>query len=124
MKRLTADEFQDRLQAFNRANRIFGNLTDNNITKSFEAYQAILAEQEREIHMDVRRMQGMTGSDMDGYERPICPDCGEPMGFRPVPPNDEGVVTQLVHLPGTTTCKTVLDTDLTMEQWRMELKKL
>jgi hypothetical protein len=121
MKRLTAEEFQDRLRAFDRAHRIFGNLTDNNITKSFEAYQEILAEQEREIHMDARRMQGMTGSDMDNYERPECPICGSDMGFRLVPPNDENIVTQLVCMSDT--CDTVLDSELTLEGWKEVLTK-
>lgn len=121
MKKLTAEEFQDRLQAFDRATRIFGHLTDQNITKAFEAYQAILAEQEREVHMDVRRMQGMTGSDMDAYERPLCPDCGEPMGFRFIPPNDEGINSQLVCMNGE--CNTVLDSELTIDEWRNVLEK-
>ena len=121
MKRLTAEEFQDRLQAFNRATRIFGQLTDNNITLAFQAYQAILAEQDREIHMDVRKMQGMTGSDMDAYERPKCPDCDSDMGFRQVPPNDEGIMTQLVCMNGS--CDVVLDSELTMDQWREVLVK-
>ncbi len=121
MKRLTAEEFQDRLQAFNRATKIFGHLTDQNITKAFEAYQAILAEQEREIHMDIRRMQGMTGSEMDNYERPKCPDCGSDMGFRIIPPNDEGINTQLVCL--NVDCDTVLDSELTMFQWKEVLEK-
>lgn len=121
MKRLTAEEFQDRLQAFNRATRIFGHLTDNNITKAFEAYQAILAETEREIHMDVRRMQGMTGSDMDAYQRPTCDLCGEDMGFRQVPPNDENIRTQLICL--SPTCQNVLDSELTIDEWRNVLEK-
>lgn len=121
MKRLTAEEFQDRLKAFNRATRIFGHLTDNNITLAFQAYQAILAEQEREIHMDIRRMQGMTGSEMDYYERPKCPDCGSDMGFRVVPANEDGINTQLICMNGE--CDTVLDSELTMLQWKEVLKK-
>lgn len=122
MKRLTAEEFQDRLQALNRATRIFGHMTGQNITLAFEAYQAILAEQDREIHMDVRRMQGLTGSEMDAYDRPLCPDCGEAMGFRQVPPNDEGIKTQLICL--NPNCSTVLDSELTMDQWRTVLEKI
>jgi len=121
MIKLTAEEFQDRLQAFNRATKIFGNLTNNNITEAFEAYQAILAETDREIHMDSRKMQGMTGSDMDAYERPECPICGSDMGFRVVPPNDENIVTQLVCMSDT--CDTVLDSELTLEGWKEVLTK-
>jgi hypothetical protein len=119
MVKLTAEEFQDRLQAYQRATRIFGHFTDQNITIAFQAYQAILAEQERELEVASWRMQGMTGSEMDKYERVACPDCNADMFFRIVPPNIEGVVTQLVC----TNCDLVLDTDKSMADWKETLRR-
>ena len=119
MKLLTADEFQDRLQAFNRATRIFGELTGQNITKAFEAYQAILSETQREIHMDVRRMQGMTGSPFDELQRPACIDCGSECNLRQVPDNDEGIKSQVVC----TQCDLVLDSELSIQEWLNVLPK-
>lgn len=123
MKKFTLEEFRDRADAVNRAMRIFAHMTDNDMTKAFTAYQEILAEAQRDILIDAERTGSFTGSNMDNYERPVCPDCGEDMGFRVVPPNEEGIKTQLVHMPGST-CKTVLNFDLTMEQWQQELKRL
>ena len=116
MKTLTADEFQDRLKAVNRATRIFGELTGHNITRAFEAYQLILSEQEREIQISADLLRDKTGSEMDRYERPICDVCGNAMGFRVTPKNDEGINTQLVCMSGT--CNNVLDSELTIEQWK------
>jgi len=90
MKRLTKEEFEEKLKyatkkifeqdmrndAIHRANRIFGNITDNNVSDSFAIYQEILAEWEREIRLDTR-VNGYRGQLLLDHmvERPICPDC-------------------------------------------------
>ena len=119
MKELTLEEYRDRLEAVNRAMKIFGELTDNNITKSFQAYQLIFAEREREIFlttMNGRRSRTI----MDKYERPQCPDCGSDMRFRSLNENEENVNTQLVC--SNPQCDTVLNSDMTLEDWMKILK--
>jgi hypothetical protein len=121
MKKLTYEEFNDRLRAFNEAERIFvaTGLT-NNITDAFRAYQAILAEKERALHAAPSEHGFIPGSQMNKYERPQCPDCGSYMGFRIVPENDEGVKTQLVCQNAA--CGLVLDSELTMQEWQEKLR--
>ncbi len=97
MKQLTKEEFQDRLVALNRAKRIFNNLTDNNITKSFEAYQAILAETERPLTIPIGSTDSQVYANTNknvpyvtsDHLCPLCnkallkydPCCGNPNGY-------------------------------------------
>jgi hypothetical protein len=121
MKKLTREEFDDRVQAFIRAEKIFVNsgITDN-ITTAFRIYQAVLADRERDLHVAPSEHGFIPGSQMNRYERPRCPDCGAFMGFRVVPENAEGVKTQLVCMNGA--CGLVLDSDLTMPEWQEKLR--
>ena len=124
MNKLTEQEFQDRVQAVARARAIFNNLTGNNITNSFEAYQLILAEQERPLVIDTNidhPVGTMILSPMDGYQRPKCPDCNSDMRFRQLPQNDEGFKTQLVC--SNPKCPLVLNSEDTLEQWIEKLDK-
>lgn len=119
MKKLTKEEFRDRVNAVHRAKKIFSGLTEGNITIAFEAYQEILAEQERQINITAKQAVGMTSSPFNDLERPRCPECGEVMNLRPVPKNEEGVNSQLVC--ANPKCDTVLDSDLTLPQWMEKL---
>ena len=77
MKRLTYEEYNDRVKTIAAANKIFGELTDNNMTRSFEAYQLILADHERSIFLSTQqanRRQGLFDSEL--FDRPECPECG------------------------------------------------
>ena len=114
MKNLMLEEFEDRVNALQRARKIFNNLTGNNISKSFEAYQEILAEQKREVQVSAK--QG-NKTILDFYNRPECPDCGAEMQIRPLPKNEENVKTQLVC----TKCDTLLNSDMTLDEWLKEL---
>lgn len=118
MRELTYEQYQDRLKAINRAMAIFSELTNNDITKSFQLYQAIFAEREREIFLDTMALGNRPITVMDRYIRPQCPDCNGDMMFRQVPENAEGVKTQLVCQP----CGIVLDSELTLDEWQKELK--
>jgi hypothetical protein len=123
MRKLTYDEFHDRLQAINRAMRIFGELTDNNITKAFTAYQEVLSETQRPINIPAESIRGMTGSAFDGLKhRPKCPECGHDMNLRPVPSNLEGVKSQLVC--SDPVCTVVLDSEMSIAEWYDILKKM
>lgn len=104
-----------------RARRIFieSNLTENNITLAFEAYQSILAEKERELFL-ISSIQGdRNRTAMDDYERPQCPDCGSPMMFRVVSENEENVKTQLVCA----SCDLALNSENDLTWWMENLRK-
>ena len=93
MRKLTQDEFNDRMIAIAEAKRIFvdSGIT-NNITLAFEMYQDILADKERPLQLDSKE-QGADKApsfspptitlplDIE-LEKPQCPDCGDPMTLR------------------------------------------
>lgn len=118
MKKLTAEEFSDRMMALQRARHIFieTGLT-NNITVAFQVYQEVFAEREREIFISTFNAMKML-TPMDRYERPECPDCGAPMRFRQVPENPEGIRAQLVC----SACDTVLSSENDIQWWMENLK--
>ena len=120
MQYLTREEFNDRIQSLQRARKIFNNLTGNNITASFEAYQAILAEKDREIMLSSDTAGDRFQSFMDRFERPKC-ECGSDMLIRVVPENQDGVVTQLYC--SNRNCDIVLDTPYSVEEWIKMLKR-
>lgn len=82
MKKLTYEEFNDRVQAVDRARKIFieSGITKN-ITHAFKLYQEILAEQEREIFITSTN-GGKLPSVLDKYARPKCSQCDSDMGLR------------------------------------------
>ena len=121
MKKLTAEEFQERIEALARARKIFGPLTENNITRAFEAYQEILAEQERDIFLSTQTEGRRPRTMMDLYERPRCPDCGSNMLFRVLPENPEGIKTQLVC--ESRKCKTILNSENDIRWWMTILRR-
>jgi len=77
MQDISKTEFQDRIEAIQKARRIFNNLTDNNITRSFIAYQEVLAEEKRKIALNTRENGRVPSSPLidDNYIRPHCPEC-------------------------------------------------
>lgn len=115
MKRLTEEEFREyteREAAVHRARGIFikADITKN-ITVAFEMYQAILAEQEREIN--IVHPNDKVVSIFDTLPRPKCDLCNSDMTLRFLPPNSEGIVSQAVC----TNCDNILDFELTPDQW-------
>lgn len=123
MRKLTYDEFQDRLMAEQRAKHIFLHMTGGDVAKAFEAYQDILAETQRPVIVPAASMQGMTGSEFDGLRhRPKCPVCGMDMNLRSVPSNLEGIRSQLVCADPK--CDVVLDSKLTISEWYDLLKQM
>lgn len=120
MKKLTREEFQDRLEAINRARKIFieTGLTKN-ISHAFEVYQEMLAEAERKITLTKELADGRIGAMFDEYERPECPECGSWMYLRVV--NDTAVHSQLVC--SSPKCDVALNSPLSIDDWKKELKK-
>ena len=119
MKEMTREEFEDRAMALQRATEIFikSGLTDN-LTKAFEAYQAIFAERERQIFMSSQVYGTRPKTIMDNFERVKCPDCGADMMFRKTLENPMGILTQLVC----TKCDLVLNDKNDLDWWMKNLK--
>lgn len=119
MRTLTEKEFADRVQALQRAKKLFidTGLT-NNITNAFIAYQTIFAEREREIfiHAAIDR-DDPEYYISSRYERVKCPDCGTDMKFRLTP--DTEYPTQLVCK--NPDCDTLFSSKETMEWWMQNL---
>jgi len=118
MKKLNFDEFQNRINEVNKAYRIFNPLT-NNMTEAFRLYQEVLAEEKMEVFISSSVGGNRPMTPMDDYERPLCPDCDNPMRFRVLQPNDDGVNTQLVC----ENCDLVLDSEKTIQEWYQLLEK-
>ena len=116
MKELTQEQFEDRMGALVRAERIFPDVL--NITERFKLYQEVFAEREREIFITSQGQGKRNGTFLDRYERPKCPDCGADMKFRPLAPNDEGLKTQWVC----SGCDLVLSFQKSIDEWMQELK--
>jgi hypothetical protein len=118
----TYSEYRDREDAIRRARKIFvaTGLT-NNITHAFAAYQYIISESERPITVNASWYRGFAGNVMDTLERPLCPDCGEPLFFRNVRPNEEGIKCQLVC--SNSECDTVLNSEHSIDWWQATLPK-
>lgn len=89
MNKLSAEEFQDRVQAIARARKIFikSGLT-NNITEAFTLYQEVLAQEERQLSLRGDRNGTRVRTMMDGHVRPLCPYCGQDIVFKII--NSEG----------------------------------
>lgn len=101
MKRLTLLEFNDRMEAMLRARKLFQSLKDQkcphckkefkaplNVTKIFQAYQELVAEQDRVVFINTYAMPYMPErataiSGLDQNKRPKCPKCSKPMLFMP-----------------------------------------
>jgi hypothetical protein len=118
MKTMNYNEFLHRTLEVNKAYRIFSPLT-NNMTEAFRLYQEVLAEERMELFVSTEVMGNRPLTPMDDFERPLCPDCNSPMRFRMIPPNDEGVNTQLVC----ENCDLVLDSEKTIQEWYQLLEK-
>lgn len=85
MKKMNFTEYQDRLQAVNRAMKLFKHMTDGDIEKSFRAYQLLIADQDRKIFINSVVEGNKPQSwldDEEHFKRPNCPECGKPLFLR------------------------------------------
>lgn len=114
MKLLAMHEFHDRVQAVQRATRIFGHMTDQDITLAFQAYQEILAETQRPATLTTVDHGGRSPTIIDEIGRPQCPDCHADMMIRRVPENREGIKAQFVC--SNKNCDLVLDSPMSPEE--------
>lgn len=82
MKKISFEEFHDRVNAIVRARKIFIPHLTKNIGIAFEIYQEVLAEKEREIFLTTMSGGRAPMTFLDAYERPKCPKCGEDLYLR------------------------------------------
>lgn len=120
MKELTFPEFIDRTMAIQRAMHIFKDMTGNNVTNAFIAYQEIFAEREREIFISQASF-GLDTKRIDNkYDIVRCPECEWQMLYRDLPVNDEGYKIQWVCT--NSECDTVLNSENDITWWMEKLK--
>lgn len=91
MKKMTFEEFQKRLIEVDNARKIFNNLTGDNITKSFMAYQEILASEQMAPTISTEQAN-RTPEVLDDYLRKTCPECGMDMVMRAMAKDEDGKV--------------------------------
>ncbi len=80
MKKLTGEEFRDRVKALARARKIFIPGVTKSISDAFVLYQGVLAEEERKEKLVSERTRDY--GPLGDIQRPECPDCGGTMGLR------------------------------------------
>lgn len=116
MRRISREEFEDRLRAVQTARRIFveSGLTKN-ISIAFQVYQEIFAETERDLVISTATHGRRLPTEFDHYPRPVCPDCGETLLFRGVPKNARDIQTQLVC--SSRNCKLALNSVMILPGW-------
>lgn len=120
MKSLTMQEFTERMDAIQRAERIFieSGLT-NNITVAFRIYQEIFAERERQLFISEQYGDFRPGGRLARYERIPCPDCDSNMYISLIEKDQEGNTTKLTC----SKCGTVLLSDKSLDEWMEALKR-
>ncbi len=120
MKKLTKEEFEDRVMAVFRARQIF---IDSGITKNvslaFELYQKVCADRDREIFLSTQVLGNREPKPFDKFVRPKC-ECGADMYFRRVQENDEGIKVQLVC--ANPKCDIVLNSENDIDWWMKNLE--
>jgi len=82
MKQMTFEEFEDRTKAVVRARKIFTPHLTKNITEAFAIYQKVLAETPRSVMISSKEGGRRPQTIVDQFERPLCPECGEPLFLR------------------------------------------
>lgn len=121
MEKLTYEEFTKRTIEVARANKIFGNLTDNNISLSFAMYQEVLNEKEMEVFISTSMGGNRPPTMIDEYKRPKCPECNIDMRLRVDALDAEG--TRWATAWVCVQCMAEFYSDKTVKEWMEELKK-
>jgi len=124
MKKLTYDEFQDRLRAVSNARRIFikSGLTTN-ITHAFELYQEILVEEEARHAVTVS--SAVAGnrqmSPFDELVRPKCDECDTDLRLKLNAKDPDGKKWPTAWV--CEKCGAEYYSEKTQHEWIAELKK-
>jgi uncharacterized protein with PIN domain len=123
MKKLTYTEFMVRINEVNKARKIFihSGITDN-ITKAFELYQEILADDElkQDVSVSTHIMGRRAQTIFDDYQRPKCPECNIDLRIRLNPTDENGKQWNTAWV--CETCYAEFYSDNTVNDWMRELK--
>lgn len=84
MKKLTREEFRERVEAVGRARKIFIPHLTKSITLAFEIYCEILAEKEYAVRINKYQDENYTKFNAILKYIPRCPECGKPLMLRAV----------------------------------------
>lgn len=82
MKDLTVDEFNKRARQVRDAYKIFGHITDYNITVAYKIYRDIFEEKDLPEMISYRRHGRLEHVMISPYVRPVCPRCGARLHIR------------------------------------------
>lgn len=80
MKKMTKEEFLDRVTTVAWARKIFIPHVTRNVSIAFELYQEVLAEKERIIKLSKVRTRDF--GPLGTKQRPLCPKCGNELFLR------------------------------------------
>lgn len=127
MKRLTHQEFQERLHEVAKANKIFveSGITKN-ITHAFTLYQEMLIEEEERMLINLpTTIQGQRPiTVLDEYNRPVCEECGSEMFLRIAPVMLDGVLYHTTWVCGNKDeCGNEVYSEKTLREWLNILEK-
>lgn len=120
MKKLAYEEFQKRTQEVLKAQRIFGNFSDN-ISVSFAIYQEVLAEEKMEVFISTSVGGKRPLTAIDEYDRPKCPDCTIDMRLRVEAVDENGKHWNTAWV--CVKCQAEFYSENTVGEWMRELKK-
>lgn len=82
MKKLTYDEFQNRMTEISNARKIFIPHITNNISIAFSIYNELLAEEKMATFLSTRESWKLQKKPIDDYNKPRCPECYSLMNLR------------------------------------------
>ena len=118
-QKMTFEEFSKRTTEIAKANKIFGNLTDNNISISFAIYQEILAEETMEVFVSTAAGGNRAPTPMDAHVRPKCPECDVDLRLKIGPIDADGKRWETAWV--CTKCLAEFYSEKTVDEWMKEL---
>lgn len=122
MKKISYDEFSKRVNAVNKAARIFKPLTDN-VSEAFNIYQQVLAEEEElmAVMVSTKEFGSEPVRPLDDFERPQCPECSSWLYLKNGAIDDNG--KRWATAWSCQKCKAEFYSEKTTSEWMSELKK-
>lgn len=121
MKTMNYEEFYKRTNEIAKAHKIFGHLTDNNISLSFTIYQEILAEEKMDVFISTSTGGNRSPSMVDEYERPKCPECDIDLRLKVFPLDADGTRWNTAWV--CVKCEAEFYSEKTVPEWMNELRK-
>lgn len=121
VKKLTFEEFNKRTQEVLKAQKIFGEFT-NNISVAFAMYQDILADEEMSVFISTLEGGKRTMTMIDDYVRPRCPECNTELRLRVNPVDANGKPWETAWV--CTECQAEFYSEKTVPELMAELKKV